>query len=494
MKKASTKVLFGALIMFLAVGALVAQDIPVRNWEVPSAELSKMTHFVEPPLPFSPVSPPCRLNDSRVSSGGPGPIPGSGSRNYDFIPGGSPACGSLPSNVVALSLLFTVVNPLGPGFIYAYPTGSPPSSPTSIINYNAGELRNNAVIVPVNPATGSFSVTAGVSGTDLIIDINGVLYNDLEDGDQFVILTSRTNGAAILGQNNSNGNGTHGIGGYAPGTGVVHGVQGQITSAAATGSSGVHGIANSNIGATNPFVAGVFGENNGTDGNDTGVFGWGQNRGVTGWRVNATGGLQTAGVLGYSGTSGVHSFNDITAGGVKSFVEPHPTDPALEIAYISLEGNEAGTYFRGKGRFQNGLARISVPEDFRLVTDGEGLSIQVTPIGEMATVAVLRISLNEIVVKGSRSVEFFYTVNGIRKGRSDFAAVRKNSLFRPGSADDQMTEWGPKIRETLIQNGTLTQKGVPNLETAERLGWKQKWDENAVEQNKTAQERNQAPE
>ena len=37
---------------------------------------------------------------------------------------------------------------------------------------------------------------------------------------------------------------------------------------------------------------------------------------------------------------------------------------------------------------ENGIAVIEVPDDFRIVTDPEGLSIQVTPIGQMATVAV----------------------------------------------------------------------------------------------------------
>lgn len=101
-------------------GALSAQDIPVRNWEVPAAELSKLA--VVQPTVFAPVSPACRLNDSRLSSGGPGPIPASGTRDYDFIPSGGASCGALPANVVALSVFFTVVGPSGPGFVYSFPT------------------------------------------------------------------------------------------------------------------------------------------------------------------------------------------------------------------------------------------------------------------------------------------------------------------------------------------------------------------------------------
>ena len=82
------------------------------------------------------------------------------------------------------------------------------------------------------------------------------------------------------------------------------------------------------------------------------------------------------------------STGDYGGNGAKYFVEPHPTDAAKIIRYVSLEGPESGTYFRGRGKFQSGLAQINVPEDFRIVTDEEGLSIQVTPIGQMATVAV----------------------------------------------------------------------------------------------------------
>ena len=39
---------------------------------------------------------------------------------------------------------------------------------------------------------------------------------------------------------------------------------------------------------------------------------------------NPTGIVQAGGVLGFTGTSGVYSFHDITANGTKSFVEPHP--------------------------------------------------------------------------------------------------------------------------------------------------------------------------
>jgi hypothetical protein len=509
MKKVSTRrFLLGTLVTFLAVGALSAQDIPVRNWTVPQAEFSKSTHLVGSPMPFSAISPPCRLDDSRVTSGGPGPIPGSGARNYDFIGGGSGDCGTLPSNVVALSLMFTVVGPLGPGFIYAYPTGAPPASPVSIINYNAGELRNNAAIVPVDPATGSFTVTAGVSGTDLIIDINGVFYNNLVGAEQLAIFTTRDNSAAILGQNNSNVNGTHGVGGFAPGTGIVHGVQGQITSAAAAGSSGVHGIANAGAGRR----YGVLGESFATTADAAGVFGIGN----TGLITHPTRNLATDigvfgesrlgyGVVGQSeDTAGIFvrrntvgtvtqfswiassigtdyafyaSTGDYGGSGAKYFVEPHRTDPTRVIKYIAAEGPEAMTFFRGTGKCQSGLAAISVPEHFRMVTDEEGLTVSLTPKGAMATLAAIRVNLDRVTVQCSRNIEFYYLVQGIRRAYKGFEPVQVGNEFMPPSSNMELA-YSDEVKRALISNGILREDGKLNMETARNLGWDKIWAEN----------------
>ena len=54
-----------ALLALLGPGGSLslAQDIPVRNWEVPRSEMSKQV--VGDPSVFSPIDPPCRLYDSR---------------------------------------------------------------------------------------------------------------------------------------------------------------------------------------------------------------------------------------------------------------------------------------------------------------------------------------------------------------------------------------------------------------------------------------------
>jgi hypothetical protein len=270
------------------------------------------------------------------------------------------------------------------------------------------------------------------------------------------------------------------------GTGVVDGVQGTLQGAAA-GSAGVHGIG---AGVANTYgvwgqqgatIPDVFGQASGTGGYFTSRGTWaalgnGPTRGVQGSRVDATtGNFLSGGVLGYAGTSGVHSFNDITAAGIKSFVEPHPTDPGRQIVYIAMEGPEAGTYFRGRGRFSGRTAVIEVPESFRLVTEAEGLTVQITPIGQPTAVGVTSVDLNQIVVEANRDVEFSYLVQGVRHHHGQFEAIQQNTYFVPASADARMDPWPPQIQKLLVDLGIYSSDGRVNMQTAEKMGWAQKW-------------------
>ncbi len=553
----SKRIGLAILVLLLASTSLLAQDIPVRNWTVPVfdaealkyGELRPFTHTQgNTPAIFVPYG-PCRLTDSRVSSGGPGPIAGGGTRNYDFVPSG---CGGndVSEPILAWSLNFSVVNTAGPGFLYAYPTsGAPP--PVSILNYSgaAGEIRNNAAILPVNAATGSFTVGAGVSATDVIIDTNGLFLAVLEDTTSFHVTGTAFSTGVIRGENtrlDANGIGVWGshagggIGVYGSsvngwgvyGTSVngwgVHGVTvndlgvfGYASSttdqnfgvfgfseSAANGSNGVRGLANNGAGIT----YGVYGQTNSIFSDAAGVFGVGQGgltagtsggfasagvrgeshsatgvfgvtddwEGVRGVVVNSMGIPIVAGVLGFNGLTdyGIFALGPYGGTGAKYFVEPHPSDASRVIRYVSLEGPESGTYFRGRGRFQNGLATIEVPEDFRMVTDSEGLTVQVTPIGEMATVGVLKMGLEEIVVRGSRDVEFSYMVNGVRRTHKHLTPIGPGREYMPESPDSKMPLYLTEgQKRMLISNGTYLPDGTVNLETARRLGWDRVWEQ-----------------
>jgi hypothetical protein len=189
-----------------------------------------------------------------------------------------------------------------------------------------------------------------------------------------------------------------------------------------------------------------------------------------------------SGSLGRSGGSaptnyGVFADGNFGGTGAKYFVEPHPEKAGMVIRYVALEGPEAGTYFRGRGRFLDGLATIPVPEDFRLVTDADGLTIVATPIGPMATISVSSIDLKRIVLRASRNVEFFYVVNGVRKTHKNLTPMAPGSEYVPESPDAKVPLWLTEgQKEMLISNGTYRPDGTVNMETARRLGWDKEWE------------------
>src|SRR6266542_3821332 len=275
--------------------------------------------------------------------------------------------------------------------------------PVSTINYVAGQTIANAAIVPAGTG-GAIIVVAGTSGTDLLIDINGYFTQNYNLGVQFVVSGNVSAQGAIAGTNSSSTANSYGIRGQISGTG--------------TGSAGVYGLASASTGTT----FGLFGKTSSTSTNTAGVKGVDSGgelstvvaAAMTGVRGDSSSGVgisgfsrttavagslldgltpanvQAAGYLGYSvGAYGVYALGDIGATGMKFFVEPHPTDASKVIRFVALEGPEAGTYFRGSSHTVRGRAEIDVPESFRIVTDEEGLTVQLTPVGELVQLAVV---------------------------------------------------------------------------------------------------------
>jgi len=241
-------------------------------------------------------------------------------------------------------------------------------------------------------------------------------------------------GSGVFGQTNSTGNGVFGASHTGAGIGTLgtsdlgDGVQGQSSG---TGKSGVAGV---HVGA------------------------------------NAGNGVYGASSTGYA----VYAAGSFGASGAKNFVEPHPTDASKEIRYASLEGREVGTYFRGSGHLVHGEAVIEVPEDFRIVTSPQGLTVVATPIGALAMVACISKSLDRVVIRGSADVDFDFIVSGVRKAFADFTPVHANVSFIPASIHDatELTTTLPEesVRR-LISNGTLNADRSVNAQTARHLGW-----------------------
>lgn len=171
-------ILAGALALAVCVLPVAADE--VANWAAPpywtppardARPLEALASAVPlaPPLPFFAL-PPCRVVDTRPASGFPapyGPPAMAGGIPRDVLVAGR--CG-VPPAAEAVSANVTVVNAFGPGHVVLTATGSPLVD-VSTVNYVAGQTVANAAVVPLG--AGSVTVTLGVSGGDLLVDVNG---------------------------------------------------------------------------------------------------------------------------------------------------------------------------------------------------------------------------------------------------------------------------------------------------------------------------------
>jgi hypothetical protein len=402
-----------------------------------------------------------------------------------------------------VSVNITIFSITGAGSNGVFQVGTANNPTFAWINYPSTESqRGNAGVVPLS-SSGQIVVKVNQGGGSLhfTVDTNGYFpatttTNPLTLGEWFGIVGSLGGGGVIQGTNSNSAANSYGVKGVASGTGsnsagifglasgtsgVLYGTLGQETSTTAD-SAGIRGV--NGAGSPGGFFApaGVRGESAGGFGvlGTSGLVGTAGLAGVNGAFLNSSGTTVAEGRLGFStGGSyyGVYSTTgDIGATGTKQFVVPHPTDPNIVIRYISLEGPEAGTYFRGRARLEGRMAIIDIPESFRLVTEEDGLSIQVTPIGGPASLWIQEIGLDRIMVRGPRDIEFFYTVNGVRKGYGAFEPMSQGSEFVPQSPSSRLPEGlSPETKRRLIANGTYNPDGTVNMETAERMGWTKLW-------------------
>jgi hypothetical protein len=474
------------------------------------------------PSSFIPIT-PCRVVDTRQVGGPTGPITSAvttltitGAAYAGVLASANPCAASsgAPAGAYALAVNFTMVQVAGPTDLRVAPGGTLPTS--SVMNSTTGMNLANASVVPVN-SLGQIAVKSGGANFNLIIDVFGYYWDDVRRSDNRFNFFTNSSGYALYAINystsctgtcgmylesdqtgtggglfvqesdtgigvhlgiesvvHSTGDGSSGVAGFADGSGGrTYGVQGK--SVGGLDSAGVIGFSLSgSANATGRLIpAGVRGEGL----SDIGVLGLSHDVATDGILLDATGAYQCEGSLGRSGFD-VFAFGGCGMGGTgpKMFVEPHPTDPAKEIRYVSLEGPESGTYFRGKGQIVNGFATIDVPETFRIVTDADGLTAVVSPVGEMATLAVISQDLSHIVVQGSKDVTFNYIVNGVRKAYKDLQPIHENVVFVPRGAGDQMSpSFSPEIKSRLIATGIYNADGSVNLATAHRMGWDRLW-------------------
>ena len=283
-------------------------------------------------------------------------------------------------------------------------------------------------------------------------------------------------------------------------TGVTSGVYGAAT-ATDSRSYGVFGESESpqpgsagvlGIDRDGPTGRLLFGGRSGIRGeslNGRGIIGQGALTGVEGNLVpQGSQSYVASGSLGhFSGgvNYGVYSDGNahvqgtFTASANKGFVQPHPHDASKEIRYISLEGPHTEVYFRGTAQVSQGVTRIAIPQHFRFVADPATYSTLVTPVGAMATVAVLDEGPEGIVVQASRNVKVHYVVYAEREAVRNPDPIIENVHFRSDPGRDFLANLPDTFRQLMIQNGTLNADGTANLETAKRLGWDKEWEKRA---------------
>jgi hypothetical protein len=225
-----------------------------------------------------------------------------------------------------------------------------------------------------------------------------------------------TNGADGVEARSDGGFGVHGI---SDNIGVLgESKSGTGVSASSDSGTAVFGqsVSGDAVGATTNSGTGVSAFSD----SGTAVFG----RSISGTAVFGT---SHSGLAGrFDGNVVVNGNFLVTAGGTKSFVQAHPTDPSREIVYIALEGGEAGTYVRGSGQLQSGKAVLALPEHFGLVTATEGLTVQLTPRGEWLQLYVVELDTAQLVVREAqgKSGTFDYLIQGVRRGFEQHEVIR----------------------------------------------------------------------
>jgi len=384
-------------------------------------------------------------------------------------------------------LNITVTNTQGPGFILIYPQGG--SQPTvSTLNYVAGQTVANAAIVPAGTG-GGITVIAGVSGTELIIDINGYFSDTLGTPENFLSISNNSSQYSIVATNGSttcvgpcgiranifSTAGGHAVSGYAvSATGANIGVYGEASSTG--GAIGVKGIAPA---STAIPTFGVMGETHSSGINSGGVYGLAtQASSSGGYFVNTVAGNNYISFQELGINYGIFSFTrlrgaslDIT--GTKNFVSPHPEDPALEIRYASVEAPTVDVYFRGTATLVNGRARVEVPDHFRFTAREGTYMTTLTPLDSAIALRVAQEGPEGIVVQGAGNTRFHYVVYAERAEIVGYEPVTRNTSFTPGLLE---RGGGPEklpdsTRALLVKNGTLNADGSYNLETARAQGW-----------------------
>ena len=133
-----------------------------------------------------------------------------------------------------------------------------------------------------------------------------------------------------------------------------------------------------------------------------------------------------------SALGNVHIDGMLEVAGLKLFVAPYSGDTNKEIGYVAIEGPEAATFIRGTTNVTAGEVVISLPDHFGMVTETNGITVQLTPRGQYLQLYVQESSPSRIVIKEAqgKSGQFDYLVQGVRLGYANYQPVRPASGAR----------------------------------------------------------------
>lgn len=136
-------------------------------------------------------------------------------------------------------------------------------------------------------------------------------------------------------------------------------------------------------------------------------------------------------------------------GDIKNFREVNPRNNAEDIYYASIEGPEAAAYVRGTGHMVNGKAHISLPEHFKDITGGTGITVILTPKDPSSKGLGYwhgsNIGFDAFEINGgSGTYDFDWEVKAVRKGYEDYKVVRPWTESLPGGAD-QKRAWATRM-------------------------------------------------
>jgi hypothetical protein len=122
-------------------------------------------------------------------------------------------------------------------------------------------------------------------------------------------------------------------------------------------------------------------------------------------------------------------------GQVKNFVVDHPEMPGMTITYAAVEGPEAAMFVRGTAQLRGGLAKVDLPEHFRLLASPRDMTVVLTPhSSDSLGLAREQLEPGRLVVReaqrGKGSYGFDYLVMAKRQGYEDYKVIRPWEEFR----------------------------------------------------------------